>query len=278
MMTITRCPSCATHYQVATPDLQAAKGWLRCGQCGHVFDSTGLVLNWTSTPALTEKPDPILGMAAQDDMVADPTDRMVLDEQLKKEDPVNSLHASAELDSFAHALSNFKPNLAEPLAKSSKSSQAHPVMSSWAIPGLVWMLALALLLQLVFVQRHAMVSWWPGSGPFIRHVCQSFGCDVQLARDVKGLVIDSSELSPQGDGHLLRWTVQNTTDRTLAMMAVEMSLLDSSGELVLRRVFLPDQAGAPEALSAGQLWLGELYFTVQAERQFSAYRLLGFYP
>lgn len=91
-------------------------------------------------------------------------------------------------------------------------------------------------------------------------------------------MIDSSELTPQGDGHMLRWTVRNHTSGTLAMIAVELSLLDSTGEIVLRRVFLPDQTGAPEALTAGQPWLGELYFKVQAERQFSTYRLLGFYP
>lgn len=186
MMTITRCPSCATHYQVATLDLQAAKGWLRCGQCGHVFDSTGLVLNWTSASALTDKTDPVLGMVAQDDMVADPTDRMELDDLLKKEDPANSLQANAELDSFAQALSSFKPKLEESAVNSAKTSLPYPETTSWVVRCLVWTLALALLLQLVFVQRHALVSLWPGSEPFMRYVCQSLGCHVQAAREAGG--------------------------------------------------------------------------------------------
>lgn len=279
MITITRCPSCATHYQVATPDLQAAKGWLRCGQCGHVFDSTGLVLNWTSTAALTEeKPDPTLGLAARDDMVADPADRLVLDDLLKKEDQANHHHASAELDSFAQALSSFRPNLSEPMAESLRHHRELPRMSSWAIPFLAWTLFLVLLVQLVYSQRHAIVATWPDSGPFIQHVCQSFGCDVQHVRDARGMVIETSELSPLGDGHILRWTVRNTTDRNLATIAVEITLLDSAEKLVVRRAVLPAEAGAPQVLEPGQSWLGELYFAVDADRQFSAYRLVGFYP
>lgn len=279
MITITRCPACATHYQVATPDLQAAKGWLRCGQCGHVFDSTGLVLNWTSTAALTEeKPDPILGLVACNDMVADPADRLVLDDLLKKEDRVNSQDASEELDAFEKALSSFKPNLSEPTTESLRPSRALAPMSSWAIPCLVWTLALVFLLQLVYSQRHAIVASWPASGPLIQHVCQSFGCDVQLVHDARGMLIEASELTPLGDGHILRWTVRNTTDRNLAMIAVEITLLDSLEKLALRRVVLPDQADAPKALAAGQSWMGTLYFSVDADRQFSAYRLVGFYP
>lgn len=279
MNTITRCPSCATHYQVASQDLQAAKGWLRCGQCGQVFDSTGLVLRWTA-PVLTVTEDPILGtlLTNHDDLVADPADRLVLDELLKKEDRASAEYPVSDLDSFEHALSSFKPSLPVTLQEPMKVAKFESGTTNWVMPYLVWVLVLALISQIAFVQRHAMASVWPDSEPLIRHVCQSFGCQVNPVRDVEGLVIDSSELIQKGDGHLLRWTVRNSTDRPLGVTALELTLLQGAGQIVLRRVLLPTQTGAPEVLGANRSWSAELALTVKTDENFSDYRLLSFYP
>lgn len=44
---MTCCPSCRTTFRVTPDELTQAQAWLRCGQCDRVFDSTGLVVNWT---------------------------------------------------------------------------------------------------------------------------------------------------------------------------------------------------------------------------------------
>ena len=54
MNRITRCPSCTTVYQLEDAHLQIAQGWLRCGACNHVFDSTGFVF---SSVAKQQEPD-----------------------------------------------------------------------------------------------------------------------------------------------------------------------------------------------------------------------------
>jgi predicted Zn finger-like uncharacterized protein len=279
MNTITCCPSCGTHYQVAKPDLQAAYGWLRCGQCGHVFDSTGLVLRWTPALESSEKHDLPPRLMADDDLVADPADRLVLDDLLKKEDRLSDQPASTDLDSFEQALSSFKPSLPAPIPE---AVQSHPTESGTASPWwmayALWSLALGLLVQLGFVQRHAIVASWPESGPVIRHICQSFGCQVSPPRDVEGLVIDSSELVQTDVGHVLRWTIRNQTERLLGTTALEVSLMQGADQVVIRRVLWPAQIGAPEALAAKQSWSGELALSVDAEKKFSDYRLLSFYP
>jgi predicted Zn finger-like uncharacterized protein len=279
MNTITCCPSCGTHYQVAKPDLQAAYGWLRCGQCGHVFDSTGLVLRWTPALEASEKHDLPPRLMADDDLVADPADRLVLDDLLKKEDRLSDKPASTDLDSFEQALSSFKPSLPAPIPE---AVQSHPTESGTASPWwmayALWSLALGLLVQLGFVQRHAIVASWPESGPVIRHICQSFGCQVSPPRDVEGLVIDSSELVQTDVGHVLRWTIRNQTERLLGTTALEVSLMQGADQVVIRRVLWPAQIGAPEALAAKQSWSGELALSVDAEKKFSDYRLLSFYP
>jgi predicted Zn finger-like uncharacterized protein len=295
MNRITRCPSCTTVYQLGVAHLQAAKGWLRCGACGHVFDSTGLVLRWESAPDVSAVSAAVSASAETDeaqlsaakaldvpDLVADPADRIALDGLLKKEDHPTSAQArpaQADLAAFEQALSIFKPEplTFEPLANAEKV--AAPVPSrAWLAPYGVMGLALLLALQLAYVQRDAMVAAWPASEPVIRHVCQSFGCQVEPLRDVEGLVIDSSSLVQRSDDHVLTWSVRNTTRRVVGATAMELSLLDPQGKLVLRTVILPAQAGAPQTLSPGQSWTGSLKVLVSPELVFSDYRLISFYP
>jgi hypothetical protein len=218
------------------------------------------------------------------DLVADPADRIALDGLLKKEDHSPSAPArpaQAELAAFEQALSSFKPEplTPAPLVKPAKSALAVPSSSkAWLVPYAVLSLALLLVLQLAYAQRDALVAAWPASEPVIRHVCQSFGCKVEPLRDVEGLVIDSSSLVQRSDDHVLTWSVRNTTRRVVGATAMELSLLDPQGKLVLRTVILPAQAGAPQTLSPGQSWTGSLKVLVLPELVFSDYRLISFYP
>ncbi|MEO7953600.1 MAG: zinc-ribbon domain-containing protein, partial [Polaromonas sp.] len=41
MSLITRCPACGTMFKVVADQLKIAQGWVRCGQCGEVFDASG---------------------------------------------------------------------------------------------------------------------------------------------------------------------------------------------------------------------------------------------
>ncbi|MCZ2497826.1 DUF3426 domain-containing protein [Xylophilus sp. Kf1] len=36
----TRCPACSTTFKVVPDQLKISEGWVRCGQCGEVFDAT----------------------------------------------------------------------------------------------------------------------------------------------------------------------------------------------------------------------------------------------
>lgn len=297
MNRITRCPSCTTVYQLGDAHLQAAKGWLRCGACGHVFDSTGLVLRWTpapdvsavlsAAPAFAPNGDSPLGAVQAHqgaDLVADPADRIAIDGLLKKEDPstsVQALSAQVELAAFEQALSSFKlePLLTDDSVKPEKSAAAAPSNAwMWLVPYAVMSLVLLLILQLAYVQRHALVATWPASEPVVRHVCQSFGCQIVPLRDAEGVVIDSSSLVQRSEDHVLTWSVRNTTLRVLGTTALELSLMDPQGKLVVRTVVLPEKTGAPPTLSPGQSWSGSLKVLVSPELIFSDYSLLSFYP
>jgi len=40
MNLITRCPACATMFKFVPDQLKVARGWVRCGQCGEVFEAS----------------------------------------------------------------------------------------------------------------------------------------------------------------------------------------------------------------------------------------------
>lgn len=296
MNRITRCPSCTTVYRLGDAQLQAAKGWLRCGACSHVFDSTGLVLRWS--PALAEpsrspelpQPDaPDAGALSPTqvlqapDLMVDPAERIALDDFLKKKEdqhtPVQTRHAQAELAAFESALSSFnsEPWVMEPSEQTEKVTDPAP-SKTWFAPWGLLSLVLLLVLHMAYLQRDAIVAAWPASEPTMRHVCQSFGCEISPLRDAEGVVIDSSSLVRRSEDHVLTWSVRNTRRNVLGMTALELSLMDQQGKLVLRTVLLPAQTGAPTTLSPGQSWSGSLKVQVSPELVFSDYRLLSFYP
>ena len=295
MNRITRCPSCTTVYRLGDAQLQAAKGWLRCGACSHVFDSTGLVLRWSPAPAepsrSPELPQPdapdagalSASQALQAHDLVDPAERIALDDFLKKKEdhptPVQTRHAQAELAAFESALSSFnsEPWVMEPSEQAEKVTDSAP-SRTWLAPWGLLILVLLLVLHLAYLQRDAIAAAWPASESAMRHVCQSLGCEISPLRDAEGVVIDSSSLVQRSEDHVLTWSVRNTTRSVLGMTALELSLMDQQGKLVLRTVILPSQTGAPPTLSPGQSWSGSLKVLVSPELLFRDYRLLSFYP
>ena len=62
MSQITRCPACATLFKVVADQLKVAQGWVRCGQCGEVFEA-GLHLVPVATLETQASPSALKGLA-----------------------------------------------------------------------------------------------------------------------------------------------------------------------------------------------------------------------
>ncbi|PUE51078.1 hypothetical protein B9Z47_03685 [Limnohabitans sp. 2KL-1] len=283
MNRITRCPSCSTVYQVGSEHLQAAHGWLQCGQCQHIFDSTGLVLLWA--PAEGSAPPSADAIASSSPAQVK---RIPIEDLLPSNGASTSLSdepASSDLLSFEQALSSFKPIRDDltPAAPPS-SNDAGEVVSGWRSPVfsgrhvMAWVLLLVLIVQLVFVQRQTIAAHWPAAGTVVRQVCMSLGCALNPLSDQDGMVIEGSDLVQRGADHFLSWTVRNISEHPLGMTALELSLNDAQKMVWLRRVLLPSDVGAPDVLGPGQSWSGELKVEVDPAQPISDYRLLSFYP
>lgn len=295
MNRITRCPACATVYRVGDEQCSAAGGWLRCGQCQHIFDSTGFVLNWVpSAGGWPPSEDQAASGTASDEALPAEGERIVIDDLLKHEDlsaPAKSSSASDELSSFEEALSTFRPQLdasqeAPPLASHNAAAvnpEPSAVMGDAPVSRKAWsvlcgLLGFLLALQLLYVQRHVVGQQWPAFESLLQNLCSKMACELAPLQHAEGVVIESSSLVRRSDDFVLSWSLRNTTNSTVGMTALELTLLDAPGKPVLRKVFLPSHVGAPALLTSGQIWVGELIFRTDAELAFSDYQILSFYP
>ena len=50
MSLLTRCPACTTLYKVVPDQLRISQGWVKCGQCGEIFDASQHLLEASTEP------------------------------------------------------------------------------------------------------------------------------------------------------------------------------------------------------------------------------------
>lgn len=58
MSRITRCPGCTVMFKVVEDQLKVAEGWVRCGECGEVFDAAQHVVGADGAPVNSPSPWP----------------------------------------------------------------------------------------------------------------------------------------------------------------------------------------------------------------------------
>ncbi|MFM1924282.1 MAG: hypothetical protein RIT44_88 [Pseudomonadota bacterium] len=294
--TIVRCPACSSTYSVVPDQIKIAQGWLRCGQCQHAFDSTGLLVAW---PKTTE-PDASLTSAP------DSSGRLVLDELLKQEDRSPSPVPAAEIvSSFEQALATFKPQALpstvvpeassedkdsewgeegqedgrEDEQKDGHEAESPPSQPRWWVTAGACLLLLALALQWMWIERRALAATVPYADAIWRETCRTWGCDVSAPQVKNAIVIENSSLTPtEGGGTWLTWTWRNTASHAVQVPALDLTLLNAQDQAVLRRVISAAEMEAPASLSAAQVWSGKLHLVPVSGPTPTGYRLLSFYP
>jgi predicted Zn finger-like uncharacterized protein len=145
-------------------------------------------------------------------------------------------------------------------------------------------LALALLLgQAALAWRDLLAARWPVLQPALAQTCTLLGCTLQPPRRIDALVVDSSALlrldaAPQAGLYRLSVALRNRESHAVALPALDLTLTDTQGRLVARRVLqAAELPGAPEALAAGAEWVAQA--TLQAEGMaLAGYTIELFYP
>jgi predicted Zn finger-like uncharacterized protein len=124
--------------------------------------------------------------------------------------------------------------------------------AAWAAAAL---LTLALAAQALIGWRDAIAAGMPALAPALGAVLAPLGLDVGPPRDLEALTIESFELQANGQPDQLQLTavLRNRGDRAVRFPAMELTLTDSAGALLVRKAILPEIYLAPAGVPPGGL-------------------------
>jgi Protein of unknown function (DUF3426) len=121
---------------------------------------------------------------------------------------------------------------------------------------------------------------WPESRPWLMALCEPLDCRIEPLRRIDKLVVDSTGLtrSEGAPSYKLSVVLRNRAELPLLLPALDVSLNDVQGQLIVRRVIRAAEAGALQATIAPGaeqtlqtlLWAGE--------RRLAGYTIEIFYP
>lgn len=272
----TRCPACGTVFRVVPDQLRVSEGWVRCGRCTEVFNAPETLVDM-DTGARQRLPE-----AERQTLVATP-DSPANSASLDLD--FNNARPAPEPD-VEHAVEPIAASVAEPAGLRDTPPGASPFAHPDALPDLLpdpraepddrpppsfmrraeqaarWRrprvrLALGagivvtsavLAAQVIYTYRDLTAARWPALQPALAQACLALRCELGAPRLLDGLAVQSSGLSrvDASDLYRLAVTLRNQADIDLALPAIDLSLTDSQGRLVLRRV-LPLSALAQTA-------------------------------
>ncbi|MBA4176106.1 MAG: hypothetical protein C0505_06040 [Leptothrix sp. (in: Bacteria)] len=114
---------------------------------------------------------------------------------------------------------------------------------------------LGLAAQVVYEYRNLAVARFSGARPALEQACTWLGCSIGPAHVIDALVVESSGLVrvEKSDIYKLSVMLRNRAALEAALPALELSLTDSQGKLVARRVLPMSELGVTQAtLAAGR--------------------------
>ena len=146
-------------------------------------------------------------------------------------------------------------------------------------------LALGIVLQTVLHFRDSLAAHAPVMRPLLETACSAIGCTIDPLRDASALSIDASDLQadPAHRGLLLlSATIRNRSPHAIAYPLLELTLTDSSDQVVARRAFTPAEYASGTAdprvgIPANGERVVRMFLDASATQQ-AGYRLYLFYP
>lgn len=149
-----------------------------------------------------------------------------------------------------------------------------------ALSGVALGLATLLAAQIALAQRDLVVTLWPQTRAPLLTLCASLNCRIEPLRRIERLSVDSSGLTRIDDGPIYRLALvlRNRSDTALMLPAIDLSLTDSTGALVSRRVLSANDLGAQRLIIAAGQELALQALLLSSDRPLTGYTIEIFYP
>ena len=285
MSMATRCVACGTIFRVVQDQLKVSEGWVRCGRCDEVFNALeGLFdLDRESPPAwqpgqrsptASRRPgfEKTAAELDEEDRIASRFFRPEQEEVAKtpaqavdRRDRVDFADAQFNADLLTEEETGVAPSR-DPAVALNKDRQGAPAFlrhaertARWRTPRARLQLSLAslLLLCVLAVQaghhfRDLATARWPVLRPALAGWCELVAqCRLEAPRRIDDVTVESSALThaaPGTDNFKLAVTLRNRGALPVMMPAVELSLTDTTGQLVARRALSPADFRAPSSM------------------------------
>lgn len=277
----TRCPACGTTFRVVTDQLRVSEGWVRCGRCAEVFDATrsltdidtgaprqfepAAMVRVSSAPAwppaspapasapTPQAPEPQAepGPAAPVDEPPPLPDFSARDEPAMASPPATA-SAVTEIGADPRAEPEDRPSF---VVKAERAERWRRPGVRAALLGCCLLGLLGLAAQVVYVYRDLAAARFPQARPVLVNACAALGCRIEAARVIDSLAVESSGLVRVERSNLYRLQValRNRAGIEVALPALDLTLTDSQGRVVSRKVVGASELGAEQAsLAAGR--------------------------
>ena len=135
--------------------------------------------------------------------------------------------------------------------------------------------------QVALRQRDAIAARWPQSAPWLAALCTPLDCRVEPLRRLDSLAVESSGLTQLENASLYRLQVslRNHDRQALLTPALELTLTDTRGDVVMRKVLAGRDLdpAAPEQVAAGSELALQAVLDA-GERRVTGYSIEIFYP
>jgi len=306
MSMATRCIACGTIFRVVQDQLKVSEGWVRCGRCDEVFNALEGLFD-------LERESPPPWQPGQADQAPrrqhghektaaelDEEDRIASRFFRPEQEDVDHTPAEAvaERDRTDFADARFEEEEEEAgqalLAKSQADPNAPTFVreaeqkAHWRSPRVRLGLALAgllfagvLALQLGHQFHDSLAAHYPSLRPILASWCSFAGCRLEAPRRIEDITVENTALThaaPGTDTYRLSITLRNRSAVPVSMPSIDLTLTDSSGQLVARRALAPgDFRVASAVVPAGGEAALQLLLAAGNPRV-SGYTVEVFYP
>jgi predicted Zn finger-like uncharacterized protein len=232
MSLVTRCTSCGTLFKVVADQLKVSQGWVRCGQCGTVFDAqsnlvepqpdTSSTASPTVSPVISSVSAPEAAVHTEPEPPSGPlsespgesgSDSLFQPGRLRDSDILESdagpstatwVDSSVPQDEAqpSHAADPLPQIFAPPPTETPNFVKQAQRAQRWRSPWVrlsLSLLSLALLIglaaQIAFHDKDRIAAQWPQALPYLNQFCQQTGCSVQPLRQIESISVDASSFN-----------------------------------------------------------------------------------
>ena len=285
-----RCPACNTVFRVVPDQLRVSDGWVRCGRCSEVFNAGETLIDLDTGAPTRVADEPRAATPPIEPEVepeAPPPAGVEFDLQIVASAPAPLAGVPAAVgDPIDPAATSALDPRAEPEDRPSFVRRAEraelwrrPKVQA-ALAALALLLALGLAALATFEYRDLIAARAPGLRPALERMCAPLACRVGPVHAIDSLALESSGLVrvEKSNVYKLQLALRNRSDIAVALPALDLSLTDSQGKLLARRVLRAAELGVKQdTLAAGRELA--LQATLQAATEpVAGYTLELFYP